>query len=257
MSTITVVIHTHNEEHMIEECITSARLLTDTIILVDMESKDTTVEKAKHMGIEIRTFPFSYYVEPARAFGIQQAKTDWVFILDADERITPELVSEIQKIVDASTDKMETTHYKVPRKNIFGRVKWLKNGGWWPDHQLRLINKTYFKEWPSRIHSTPTIEGDMGYLDNPILHYFHGDLEKMVDKTIIFENIESDLLHKANRPVSTPTLFRKFFGELYRRLIKHKGFKDGQIGIIECIYQAFSKTITYIYLYEKKKSSTV
>ncbi len=136
-------------------------------------------------------------------------------------------------------------------------MKWLKNGGWWPDHQMRLINKNFFREWPTQIHSTPKIEGQMGFLENPIIHYFHGDLEKMVEKTIIFENIESDLLHKANRPVQTSTFYRKFLGELYRRLFKRAGFLDGQIGIIESIYQAFSKTITYLYLYEKKKSSSL
>ena len=74
----------------------------------------------------------------------------------------------------------------------------------------------------------------------------------MVDKTINFENIESDLLLKANKPVATITFFRKFFGELFRRLIVKKGFMDGIIGIMESIYQAFSKTITYLLLYEKK-----
>jgi glycosyltransferase involved in cell wall biosynthesis len=252
---ITVVIHTYNEEKNIVECIDSAKLLTDIIIIVDMESKDKTVERAQSQHIPVVTFPFSYYVEPARAFGIQQAKTDWVFILDADERMTKELAEEIKHIItnekNTTHNPLPTTHYKVPRKNIFGRIKWLKHGGWWPDHQLRLINKKYFKEWPDRIHSTPTIEGQMGYVQQPFLHYFHGDLEQMVNKTIVYEHIESDLLFKANRPVTTSTFFRKFLGELYRRLFKHAGFKDGTIGIIESIYQAFSKTITYLYLYEK------
>lgn len=289
---ITVVIHTFNEEHNIEECIQSAQLLTDKIVVVDMESTDATVEKVKKMGITVHTFPFSYYVEPARAFGIEKAQTDWVFIIDADERVTPEVAAEIKQVIsitpmnnkshnetfqtnsreEVQTDKnfqltnstnykLQTinspTHYKVPRKNIFGRVKWLEHGGWWPDAQMRLINKRFFQQWPTRIHSTPEIEGTMGYLTQPFLHHFHGDIEKMVEKTIIYENIESDLLFKANRPVSTPIFFRKFLGELFRRLFKHQGFKDGHIGIIESVYQAFSKTITYIYLYEKKKSSTV
>lgn len=255
MKNITVVIHTYNEAHNITACIESARKLTKHVLVVDMESTDGTIEKTQQMGIEPITFPFSHYVEPARAFGIQQAQTDWVLIIDADERLTDSLITELSELLQKKNNT--ETHFKIPRKNIFGTVKWLKNGGWWPDHQMRLINKTYFKTWPSRIHSTPDIEGRMGYLNNPILHYFHGNLEKMVEKTIIFENIESDLLYKAGRTVSTSTFFRKFFGELFRRFFKKKGFKDGHIGIIESIYQAFSKTITYIYLYEKKKSSTV
>lgn len=263
---ITVVIHTHNEEANIEECIVSAKLLTRNILVVDMESTDKTVELAEKQDVKILTFPFSYYVEPARAFGVEQTKTEWVFILDADERITAELAEEIEKIiiktkkflkVNTNSEEKMFTYFKVPRQNIFGSKKWLKHGGWWPDHQMRLINKMYFKNWPKEIHSTPVIEGSLGFLQNPMLHYFHGDLAKMVEKTMVFENIESQLLFEAGRPVTTITFFRKFLGELYRRLIKKAGFMDGPIGIIESIYQAYSKTITYIYLYEKKNSRTV
>ena len=134
-------------------------------------------------------------------------------------------------------------------KNIFARIKWLKHGGWWPDHQIRLINKKYFTSWPKRIHSTPRIKGDFGYLKNPFIHYFHVDLSGMVKKTIIFEDIESDLLYKAGKKSSTLTFCRKFLAELYRRLIKNLGFLDGAFGIIESLYQAFSKTITYLFLY--------
>ena len=257
MNSISVIIHTHNEEKNIEECISSARLLTDDILLIDMESSDRTVSKATGQNVEIRTFPFSQYVEPAREFGITNAQGEWVFILDADERITPELVQEIQQIL-FSTPAPLNTYYRVPRKNIFGRKQWLKHGGWWPDKQIRMIHKAHFKEWPNQIHSTPQIDGKEGELNNPILHYFHGDLATMVNKTTIYEEIESELLFKAHREAQGSSIFfRKFFGELFRRLIKQQGYLDGAPGIIESIYQAYSKTITYLYLYEKKQNSTV
>ena len=74
----------------------------------------------------------------------------------------------------------------------------------------------------------------------------------MVKKTVIFEDIESNLLLKAKKTSGTKTFFRKYLAELYRRLIKNLGFLDGPFGIIESIYQAFSKTITYLFLYEKQ-----
>lgn len=252
-NTICVVIQTYNEEKHILECIASAKKLTDNILLVDTESTDNTVEIAKKAGVHTATFPFSRYVEPARQFGIEKAKGSWVLILDADERLTPELITEIKKTVDST----HHTYFKIPRKNIFGRKKWLQYGGWWPDHQMRLIKKEAFKKWPQRIHATPEISGSMGFLEHPIIHYFHGDIAGMVNKTIIFEEIESDLLFKAKRDVSVPIFFRKFAGELFRRLIRNKGYKDGIVGIIESIYQAFSKTITYLFLYEKKNCSSV
>ncbi len=245
---ITVVINTRNEEKNIEGCVSSAFLLSSKVIVVDMDSTDKTSLIAKKLGANVYDIPPSNYVEPARLYAINKSTTDWVMILDADERITKELAREILGLSDG------LTNYKIPRKNIFGNHTWLKHGGWWPDHQIRLINKKHLKDWPKRIHSTPRISGDMGYLENPITHYFHGDLESMVEKTIVFENIESDLLHKAKKDSSTPIFFRKYFAELYRRLIKRMGFLDGTVGIIESIYQAYSKTITYLYLYEKNRS---
>lgn len=264
---ITVLIQAYNEQEEITECIKSARLLSDTIIVVDTESTDKTVSLAKEQNVTVHSFPYSRYVEPARNFGIGNVKTEWVFLLDVDERITEELAREIAEILrSAQNDKgvaqgdpstalrvSDITHYKLRRKNIFAGKKWLQHGGWnsSTDYQTRLIKKSAFKEWPQAIHSTPIIEGEASLLKEPLLHYFHKNLETMVAKTAVYEDVESNLLFKAGKPVSTATFFRKFLGELYRRLFKWQGFRDGTLGVIESIYQAFSKTITYLFLYEK------
>ena len=253
MNTISILIQTHNEEKNIEGCIASAKILSDVVVVVDMESTDKTKELAAQNGAAVTSFPFSHYVEPGRAFGLQKIITDWVFILDADERMTEGLAEEIR------TALMDTefTYYKVPRKNMFAGVKWLQHGGWWPDEQMRLIKIAAFQSWPTQIHSTPCIKGEMGHLKNPFEHHFHGNIESMVQKTLVFEDIESDLLFEAQKPVKTLTFFRKFLMELWRRLFQKMGFLDGTVGIIESIYQAYSKTITYLLLYEKKNRRTV
>lgn len=255
---VTVVISTANESQNITECIRSAKLLTDHILVVDMQSSDSTPEIARTEGARVISVPPSGYVEPVRKMGILEAHDEWVCILDADERMTAELAKEITDVVkNPSTAQMPTpTHYRIPRKNIFGTT-WLRYGGWYPDKQIRLIHTPAFRDWPKRIHSTPQIDGSEGSLRNPILHYFHGNLTQMVVKTIKYETIESALLYEAGKPVNTATFFRKYFGELFRRLIKLQGFRDGMMGWVESIYQAYSKTITYLFLYEsyRKKIS--
>lgn len=248
MNSIAVLIQTHNEERHIADCIVSAKLLSNDVVVVDMESVDRTCEIAKKNGAQVISFPHSSYVEPGRSFGMEQIKSEWVFILDADERMTSELAEEIKQAVQSQ----EYTYYKVPRKNMFGGVKWLQHGGWWPDEQMRLIKLSAFENWPTQIHSTPRISGTMGHLNHAFEHYFHGNVERMVQKTLIFEDIESELLFKADKQVETPTFFRKFLGELFRRFIVKVGFLDGTVGIMESVYQAYSKTITYLLLYEKK-----
>lgn len=248
---ITVIIHTFNEEKHIAEAVESAHLLAPIVIVVDMESSDKTVAIAKTRGSQVYSFPHHSYVEPAREFGVQKVQTDWIFLLDADERITQELAQEIQKSVKDN----KFTFYKVPRKNIFAGKKWLRHGGWYPDLVIRLIKKDAFVRWPTMIHSTPVINGEVGYLSNPLIHNFHPNLENMVYKTIIYESIEADLLYKAEKKSGTAIFFRKYFGELYRRLLRKMGFLDGVFGVIESLYQAYSKTITYLILYEKQKTS--
>jgi len=238
MEKITVIIHSYRFKG-IEECVESARLLSSNIIIVGDEKID---------GVKIIPFPKVEIVEKAREFAIKQAETDWVFILDADERMTPALAEEIRKAIVNN----HYSFYKIPRKEIVFQKKWLKHGGWWPNYQTRLVKKSAFVSWPKEIHSTPLIKGEPGYLMNPLLHYSQNDLEEIVSRTVNFEDKESDLLFKAGKDADMLIFFRKFSGELYRRLIKRFGFLDGEIGIIESIYQAFSKTVTYLYLYEKK-----
>src|SRR3989338_8855198 len=109
--TVSAIIQTYNEEKNIEACIDSSRMLTDKIIVVDMQSADRTVNLAKKMGVEVYFFPQFTYVEPAREFGINKARTDWVFLLDADERITIELASEIKSAIRNS----QFSNYRIPR----------------------------------------------------------------------------------------------------------------------------------------------
>lgn len=229
MKSVTAVIYTSKDDPNINDCVKSVQLLTGNYILV---------------------YPDSAFVETVRESGINQAKTDWVLILDADERMTKELAGEIISAIR----NPQFSNYQVPRKNIFGKTKWLKHGGWWPDYQTRLINRKYFIDWPKRIHSAPEVKGESANLENPIIHYFHGDIGNMVRKTVVFEEIESELLFKAGKDSGTAIFFRKFFAELWRRLAKELGFLDGPVGIIESVYQAFSKTITYLFLYEKKRN---
>lgn len=250
--TITALIFARDNEDEIVDCVESAKLLTPTVQVIDIASRDETKKRAHAAGASVVTTEAFEYVEPARKIGIANVKTEWMFILDADERITRELATEVHDTISKSTH----TYFTISRKNIFAKRIWLKHGGWWPDPQMRLIRTKSIKSWPARIHATPIIDGSKGHLNHPFIHYFHGDFTSMVRKTMKYEEIESDLLYEAHRPAGVLIFMRKFAGELYRRLIKNSGYKDGVLGYLESVYQAFSKTITYLYVYEKTHHPT-
>jgi glycosyltransferase involved in cell wall biosynthesis len=95
---IEVVITTYNEEGNIVDCIASAKKLSEKITVIDTESTDKTLSLAHTEGAVNLSFPFSRFVEPVRKFAIKQSDAEWIFILDADERITDELAEEIKQV---------------------------------------------------------------------------------------------------------------------------------------------------------------
>ena len=132
--TISCAIVVFNEERNIAECLETAKWM-DEIVVVDAFSTDRTKEICGQFTDKIYQRPWRGFGDQ-KNFGINQAANDWVFILDADERITPELRQEIEYVL-ASKDKDIPVAYSVPRRNFyFG--KWVKTAGCYPDRQLRL-----------------------------------------------------------------------------------------------------------------------
>lgn len=249
-TTLTIVFQVHNEDKQIEGAIKAAQQLTAQILVMDMQSTDTTAKLAHKAGAKVVNIPWHPYVEPVRHLAFTKTNSDWILLLDADERLTSELAAEIRQLLAHPTT---ATHYRIPRRNLFAGRYWLKHGGWWPDAQTRLIKRSAFVEWPTAIHSTVKVDGPLGHLQSPFDHHFHGNLTEMVNKTIKFEDQEATLLFKAGRSVQIATFFRKFLAELYRRLFSKGGWQDGIFGWIESIYQAYSKTITWLLVYEKQQ----
>jgi glycosyltransferase involved in cell wall biosynthesis len=131
---LSAVILTLNEEKHIEDCIDSLRW-ADQIIVFDSFSQDKTVPLAEAAGATVFQSRFENYAQQRNA-ALTQIQTDWVFFVDADERGTPALAEEIHSV---TTSRPEAGWY-VPRHNyIFGRLT--KGAGWFPDYQLRLLNK--------------------------------------------------------------------------------------------------------------------
>lgn len=246
---ISVNVIARNEEDDIGDCLRSARLLADEVVFVDMESSDRTKKIAQGLADKVYSHPQTGYVEPARNFGIEKCSGDWVFILDADERITPELAKVLKRKVLQADDSLGAI--AVARKNInFGF--WLKKGGWWPDYQVRFIRKKCFIDWPKEIHSFPKINGEVINVDVPFVHLAIKNIEEMLERTIRYSEKEANLLFEAGKKTSFLLMVRRMVGEFWRRGIKNKGLLDGPAGVIQVIYQTFSVFITQARLWEKQ-----
>lgn len=184
--------------------------------------------------------------------GAKKATGDFLLYVDTDEEVTDDLKNEIENVVA----KNEYPAYAMSRKNkLLGHfMRW---GGWYPDYVLRLIKKDKLKGWFGELHEQPLIDGEVGKLKNHLLHDSHRSIAEMIEKTNKWSGIEAKLLYESGHPKMN---FLRFcsagFREFWYRGIKKLGFLDGKAGIIEIVYQVYSRLITYSKLWELQIKAT-
>lgn len=243
---ISAIIITKNEEKMIEECLKSLAFC-DEIIIIDSGSIDNTKGICQKYTDKIFPSDTGNFSE-MRNLGAERAKGEWLLYIDADERIDDKLQKKMLERLKAQ----DFDGYEIKRKNNF-LGHWMKSGGWENEYLLRLMKKDKLKKWFGRLHETAEVEGKIGKIEAPILHFSHRDLSSMVEKTNEWSEFEADLRHDNKHPEMTVLRFFKlFYQELLTRLIIKKAWKDGVVGIIEAIYQSYSLLITYFKLWERQ-----
>jgi len=243
MNKLSAVIISKNSEELIGDCIKSLSFC-DEVIVIDSISSDKTTDIAKKLGAKVVEFAGDDFSE-MRNFGLRNASGEWILYVDTDERVSPELAHNIKGAIGQE----EYSAFKLLRKNFyFGSFEWPKI-----EKLERLFKRKNLKGWYGKIHESPNYEGKIGILSGFLLHYTHRDLKSMVDKTIEWSDVESELRIKANHPKMTWWRFpRIMLTSFLNSYIGQKGYKAGTAGLVESIYQTFSTFITYARLWEKQ-----
>jgi glycosyltransferase involved in cell wall biosynthesis len=164
---ITAAIIAFNEEKNIVDAIESVRW-ADEIIVVDSESTDRTRELAAAAGATVLVNPWPGF-SAQKQFAVDHAENDWIFSLDADERVSDKLETEILEIAK-SPDSADA--YRIPRMSIYmGRR--IRHGGWYPDWQLRLFDRRNGRWKNVPVHESVEMEHwvKVRKLSGDILHY--------------------------------------------------------------------------------------
>jgi hypothetical protein len=153
-------------------------------------------------------------------------------------------------------EQPEAAAFSIPRRNVLlGRP--MRAGGWWPDRHYRLIQKAAFDGWQGEIHETPAIAGKLGALENSIVHLSHRNVRSMLLKTVSWSGIEGQRRAAANKPVRARSLFGAVGHEVYFRLVRQLGWRDGMAGWIEVFYQAFSRFISVALAWEIQRKESL
>lgn len=166
---ITAAIITFNEAENIQAACESVAW-ADEVLVVDSESTDDTREIAARCGARVIVNRWPGF-SAQKQFATDAAVHDWIFSLDADERVSPELQSSIAALRNASGESL-ADGYRVARR-AFYMARWIRGGGWYPDRQLRLFNRTR-GHWGERlIHESVAMEPDarVETLKGDLLHY--------------------------------------------------------------------------------------
>ncbi|HXI99283.1 MAG TPA: glycosyltransferase family 2 protein, partial [Gemmatimonadaceae bacterium] len=175
-SDVTAVIAAHNESANIEACIASVEWARE-VIVVENDSLDDTIDRARSAGATVISPAFTA-IGAARNHAIARAKTGWVFVLDADERCTPELAAEIRAIVG---DPGNHTAFRVPRRSFF-LGKEIRHGGWGSDKPIRLF-KRELRYNTNLVHEHVDVTaGAVGEVRNKLLHYTYISLSQYFEK---------------------------------------------------------------------------
>lgn len=136
-STVACIVITKNEERNIADCLASARW-ADELIVVDAESADKTVELARASGAKVFVRPWPGF-GLQKNFGMAQASSDWILVLDADERVTEDLRDEVRACLGRWQPGAPLA-YRIPRRNFFYGA-WVRRAGVYPDYQVRLFRR--------------------------------------------------------------------------------------------------------------------
>jgi (heptosyl)LPS beta-1,4-glucosyltransferase len=234
---ITAVILTLNEAEHITACLESLAW-ADRRLVFDSYSQDETVALAQAAGAEVNQSRFENYAQQRNA-ALDRLETDWVFFVDADERGTPQLAAEIRRVV---LEKPEHGWY-VPRHNyIFGKLT--RGAGWYPDHQLRLFKHGHVR-YERPVHEIAVVDGAIGYLENPLIHYNYRDAAHFHAKQRAYSSFDAKILWQEGIKPRPHNFILQPLRHFWWRYVTLNGYRDGWHGLRLSLYMTYYEWVKY------------
>ena len=242
MTKITAIIPTLNEEIHIEAAIKSVDF-ADEIIVIDSFSTDKTIELAEKYNVKIIKREFDDF-SSQKNFAISKAKHAWIYVLDADERVTPEVRKEI---LEAVQNPKNNVGFFVRRSFYFAGKK-IKYSGWQRDKVVRLFLKEHCT-YQGIVHETIRTNGELGFFKNKIDHFGYKNYNHFISKIHQYGELKAKELHSKGKKVTAYHLLIKPTYRLFSHFILKKGFLDGYTGLVLSITQAYAVLTRYIKLW--------
>jgi glycosyltransferase involved in cell wall biosynthesis len=246
MATISVIVITNNEEQNLPRMLASVKF-ADEIIINDSGSHDRTLEIARQHNCIIIQSEFAGF-GAAKQAALNQAKSDWVLSLDADEEIDATLADSIKMVI--ASPRFDS--YEINRKSQFlGR--WMLHSGWYPDYLPRLFRRDRGRFTNDTVHERIEIDGAKGRLEGHILHYTDPDIEHYLEKLNRYTTLSADSLEQQGRRFKTLDILVKPPVNFVKMYFLKSGFRDGIQGLILALLSSFHVLCKYAKLWERQR----
>ena len=247
MTKITAIIPTLNEEIHIAEAIKSVSF-ADEIIVIDSFSSDKTLEIAAQFDVKIIKRTFDDF-SSQKNFAIEQALHSWIYILDADERVTPEVEKEI---LEAIKNPQDFVGFYVRRSFYFCGKK-INYGGCQRDKVVRLFLKEFCRYNGSPVHETIETKGKLGFFKNKIEHYSYKSYDHYISKMNHYGALRGKEFFEKGKKVNLYHFLIKPPARFVIHYFIRLGFLDGFPGYIFAKTQAYGVYTKYLKLWLLKK----
>jgi len=247
---ISACVITLNEEDRIDDCLASLDFC-DELVVVDSHSNDRTRERAATRGARVieRDWP-GHVVQ--KEFAIRAAANDWVLCVDADERVTPQLRTEILALRAGGFP--EHAGWSFPRKTFYlGRF--IEHGLWYPDRQLRLFDRRRGKWGGQDPHDKVLLDGSLGRLRGDLLHYSYRNLDDHLRTIDRYTTIMAAGLFRRGRRASVLDLVTHPAARFVRSYFLKLGFLDGWRGLLVAYLAAHYARLKYAKLLVMQRSN--
>lgn len=249
---ISATIITFNEAENISDACRSVAW-ADEIIVVDSGSTDQTREIAEACGARVINRAWPGFAAQ-KQFALEQTANEWIFSLDADERVSDELRGSLTTL-SGKPEKELADGYRISRRSYY-QGRWIKGGGWYPDWQLRLFKKSLGRWEPRHIHESVKMDAEarVGKLSGDILHYSVKDSahhHRMIGER--YAPLAAQQMFEAGRHTSALRIASAAPAAFVESYLLKGGFRDGLAGLSIASFAAHHAFLKHLLLWEKQK----
>jgi glycosyltransferase involved in cell wall biosynthesis len=235
---VSVLVVAKNEAHNLADCLQAANWAFERVVVVDPASRDATLEIAQQTADVVAVRRFDDFASQ-RNFALELARGDWVLSVDADERMTPDLVDEIRRLIADPASPYRG--FRVPiRSVVLGRE--FSFSGTQHDRPLRLFRRDSGR-WVGRVHETVELSGPAGALENGLRHHTLPNMQVFLTKLDQYTTLEAESLAGLKRPFRRSDLALEPLLRFFKLYVLKQGFRDGLEGYIFCVLSGMSVAV--------------